>query len=156
RGPGRDLGGRGAAVTAMTTTPNGADHHAFWADYQQMLRLFHDGALTPADLGRWYTGRLRTVLRHVTAKSPFYRRHLAGVDIDRVTPRTLAALPFTTKDDLRREMYDVLSGSPAEASIFYETTGTTGASTPCPRGIRDILTSNAAVEESWRRLVRAR
>jgi phenylacetate-CoA ligase len=145
----------GAAVTSTFGPAVPAGHQEFWADYQQMLRLYYDMALTPADLGRWYTGRLRTVLRHVTAKSPFYRRHLAGVNLEQVTPRTLAALPFTTKADLRREMYDVLSGTPAEASIYYETTGTTGASTPCPRGVRDILTSNAAVEESWRRLFRA-
>lgn len=145
-------------MTAQTTTaPVGpADHRAFWDGYRQVLRRYHDGAMSEPDWTRWYGERLPAVLRHVTTRSPFYRRHLAGVDIDRVSPETLHTLPFTTKDDLRREMYDVLSGTPAEASIFYETTGTTGASTPCPRGVRDILTSNASVEEAWRRLFRAR
>ncbi|MCT2586802.1 phenylacetate--CoA ligase family protein [Actinophytocola gossypii] len=133
-----------------------AGHEQFWADYQKTLHRFHTGGLSELDWERWRADRLTTVLRHVTDRSPFYRRHLAGIDIDRVTPDTLHTLPFTTKADLRREMYDVLSGSPAEASIFYETTGTTGASTPCPRGVRDILTSNSAVEESWRRLFRER
>ena len=134
----------------MTTPALG--HEEFWADYQKILHRFHTGGLSDLDWTQWYEERLTTVLRHVTTRSPFYRRHLAGVDIERVTPETLHTLPFTTKDDLRREMYGVLSGTPAEASIFYETTGTTGASTPCPRGVRDILTSNASVEESWRRL----
>jgi benzoxazolinate moiety biosynthesis protein SgcD5 len=125
---------------------------AFWHEYQQVLRKFHDGTMSDADWSQWHSRRLTAVLRHVTDRSPFYRRHLAGVDADRVTPQTLHQLPFTTKADLRREMYDVLSGTPAEASIFYETTGTTGPSTPCPRGARDIMTSNSSVEEAWRRL----
>lgn len=137
----------------MSLALSAADE-AFWQEYQRLLRKFHDGAMTEADWSRWYGERLRVVLRHVTSRSPFYRRHLAGVDIESVTPETLPSLPFTTKNDLRREMYDVLSGSPAEAAIFYETTGTTGPPTPCPRGVRDILTSNSAVEESWRRLLR--
>ncbi|MFC8763320.1 phenylacetate--CoA ligase family protein [Streptomyces sp. NPDC057193] len=128
---------------------------AFWESYEPVLRAFHDGTLTDEVMERWRTERLTAVLRHVTDRSPFYRRHLAGVDLTRVTPATLAELPFTTKDDLRREMYDVLSGSPADAAVFYETTGTTGPSTPCPRGARDIATSNTAVEESWRRVLRA-
>ncbi|MGW5259467.1 phenylacetate--CoA ligase family protein [Microbispora sp. NPDC004025] len=144
-------------VNAVAAEPAGPPAlRAFWQEYRRTLRAFHDGRMTEADWDRWYGERLTAVLRHVTSRSPFYRRHLAGVDVERVTPRTLSTLPFTTKDDLRREMYDVLSGSPAEAAIFYETTGTTGASTPCPRGAKDILTSNSAVEESWRRLFEAR
>ena len=141
-------------MTAPTSGPGsaGTDDDLFWKQYQQTLHRFHAGEMTSADWDAWYGERLSTVLRHVTSRSPFYRRHLSGVDIAGVTPATLSTLPFTTKEDLRREMYDVLSGTPAEASIFYETTGTTGASTPCPRGLRDILTSNSAVEESWRRL----
>lgn len=141
---------------ATTTTPDENADQVFWGSYQQVLERFNAGTMSAADQARWQGERLPVVLRHVVERSPFYRRHLAGVDIDAVTPETLSTLPFTTKDDLRRESYGVLSGSPADASIFYETTGTTGPSTPCPRGLRDILTSNASVEESWRRLFRAR
>jgi phenylacetate-coenzyme A ligase PaaK-like adenylate-forming protein len=137
-----------------TVVSESVEHQAFWTRYQRQFRRFNSGLLTESDWAGWYGERLPAVLRHVTTRSPFYRQHLSEVDIDRVTPASLATLPFTTKEDLRREMYDVLSGSPAEASIFYETTGTTGASTPCPRGMKDILTSNASVEESWRRLFR--
>ncbi|MCE7002305.1 AMP-binding protein [Kibdelosporangium philippinense] len=125
---------------------------SFRDEYTETIDSYYAGTLTPAGLAEWQRQRLTTVLRHVTMFSPFYRRHLSGVDITEVTPQTLRQLPFTTKADLRREMYDVLSGSTADAAIFYETTGTTGASTPCPRGPRDIMTSNAAVERSWRTL----
>ncbi|MCB5165667.1 AMP-binding protein [Streptomyces bambusae] len=138
----------------MTTAP--APAADFLTRYGDFSRAFYAGRLTAADWDHWRAERLTTVLRHVTARSPFYRRHLAGTDIEAVTPETLHRLPFTTKDDLRREMHDVLAGPISEAAIYYETTGTTGASTPCPRGPKDVVTSNAAVEESWRRILRDR
>ncbi|WP_107503736.1 phenylacetate--CoA ligase family protein [Streptomyces solincola] len=143
-----------APLPARAPTPATGSDAAFLTAYDRISRAFYDGTLTPAALADWRTGRLAAVLRHVTERSPFYRRHLAGADLTAVTPADLTALPFTTKDDLRREMYDVLSGPVSEASIYYETNGTTGAATPCPRGARDIATSNAAVEEAWRRMFR--
>jgi benzoxazolinate moiety biosynthesis protein SgcD5 len=128
----------------------------FWAQYREVLHRCYDGAMTDRDWTGWYDARLPAVLRHVTTRSSFYRRHLAGVNVDRVTRANLRTLPFTTKNDLREAGYEVLSGTPADAAIFYETTGTTGSSTPCPRGPADILTSNASVEEAWRRLFAAR
>ncbi|AWI32802.1 phenylacetate--CoA ligase family protein [Streptomyces tirandamycinicus] len=139
----------------VAPAPESPDPDGFLASYRGVSRSFYDSSLTDAELAGWRGERLTRVLRHVTERSPFYRRHLAGVDIAAVTPDDLSSLPFTTKDDLRREMYDVLSGPVSEASIYYETNGTTGAATPCPRGAKDIATSNAAVEESWRRLFRA-
>ncbi|MEV4224119.1 AMP-binding protein [Nonomuraea sp. NPDC049725] len=132
------------------------DDAAFREEYRRLHTRFYAGAMSRDDWAAWQERRLASVLRHVTERSPFYRRHLAGIDLARVTPDTLPLLPFTTKDDLRREMYDVLSGSVAEAAVYYETTGTTGASTPCPRGPRDVMTSNSAVVEAWRRLFAAR
>ncbi|WP_205660549.1 phenylacetate--CoA ligase family protein [Amycolatopsis antarctica] len=137
-------------MTAADARPPFADHYA------AVLRDFRDGNMTATSRDAWRRERLTTVLRHVSARSPFYRRHFDGVDVDTVTPDDLHRLPFTTKEDLRREKYEVISGDIADAGIFYETTGTTGDPTPCPRGPRDILTSNAFVEESWRRLLRAR
>jgi benzoxazolinate moiety biosynthesis protein SgcD5 len=130
--------------------------HAFLDQYRRVRARYYAGTLTEGELAQWQSERLSAVLRHVVTRSPFYRRHLAGLEIDRITPRALSSLPFTTKDDLRQHKYDVLSGTIAEAGIFYETTGTTGAPTPCPRGPLDIATSNSAVIESWRRLFRAR
>ncbi|MFJ3906166.1 phenylacetate--CoA ligase family protein [Streptomyces sp. NPDC090025] len=148
-----------AVATTPAPVPGAADPGAgrddFLDAYARVSGAFYDGTLTEAELAAWRQERLTGVLRHVTARSPFYRRHLAGTDLAAVTPANLSALPFTTKDDLRREMYDVLSGPVSEASIYYETNGTTGTATPCPRGAKDIVASNAAVTESWRRLFRA-
>ncbi|MEW9532616.1 phenylacetate--CoA ligase family protein [Microbispora sp. NPDC049125] len=141
---------------AVTATSSPTDARRFRADYESLSERYFSGALTEADWTAWYAARLPAVLRHVTELSPFYRRHLAGVDVAAVTPADLSALPFTTKTDLRREMHAVLSGAPADAAVYYETTGTTGPSTPCPRGAVDMFASDAHVEESWRRLFRDR
>ncbi|NJP65942.1 phenylacetate--CoA ligase family protein [Streptomyces sp. ventii] len=115
----------------------------------------HYGFSGAARLDAWRAERLTEVVRHVRANSPFYGRHLAGVDPAAVTPATLHRLPFTTKDDLRREMYEVLSGPLSQARVHYETNGTTGPATPCPRSALEVATSNTAVEASLRHLVGA-
>ncbi len=132
----------------MTTTAA----HSLWLEYMPVFDLYQNGELTAEDWEKWRRNRLRATLRHVRDRSPFYGRHLSGIDVDSITPDTLERLPFTTKDDLRREMFDALSGSPAEALVYYETTGTTGASTPCPRDAKDVKTSNVHVEWAWRRM----
>lgn len=111
---------------------------------------YYARTLDAADLDRWRTEQLDRVLTKVSQRSPFYERHLRGVDVASVTPAGIAALPFTTKDDLRRELLDVLSGDVSEALFFYETTGTTGRATPCPRDAKEIISSNTHVTESWR------
>jgi phenylacetate-CoA ligase len=111
---------------------------------------YYDRSMSDEDWIDWYERRLGVVVRHVQQRSPFYARHLAGVDPGSLTLQTLADLPFTTKDDLRREMYDVLSGQVRDAVFFYETTGTTGRATPCPRDGKEIIASNLHVTESWR------
>jgi phenylacetate-coenzyme A ligase PaaK-like adenylate-forming protein len=126
--------------------------YRFWSDYPLFSERYQTGVLNAHDWNAWYADRLETVLRHVMDRSPFYQKHLAGIDLSDITPDTLDRLPFTTKDDLRREMHNALSGGPADALIYYETTGTTGASTPCPRDAKDVMSSNVHVEWAWRRL----
>lgn len=126
----------------------------FAARYLELHRAFYDRTLTDQALDDWRSGQLRTVLTQVRDGSPFYAQHLSQVDVDAVTPRTLARLPFTTKDDLRTHMLDVLSRPLAEAVFFYETTGTTGRATPCPRDGREVVASNAHVTESWAAIFR--
>lgn len=123
----------------------------FWNEYEDLCRRYYQGTLTPRDWASWREARLRAVLERVTRQSAFYRRHLAGCDIGSVSPQSLRSLPFTTKADLQQAGYDVLCGRAADALVFYETTGTTGVATPCPRDARDIASSNAHVEQSWRR-----
>jgi len=62
----------------------------------------------------------------------------------------LSSLPFTTKDDLRDSMLDILSGDLSEAIFYYETTGTTGPATPCPRDKKESYASNKQLTMAWR------
>ncbi|ROP32988.1 phenylacetate-CoA ligase [Couchioplanes caeruleus] len=106
-----------------------------WADF---ITRWNDGKVTPEELTDWQTSALRTVLGHVYDKSPFYGRRLAGVNLDIKELTGLADIPFTTKDDLREAMHDMLSGTVADAAFYFETTGTTGRPTPCPRAPIDF------------------
>ncbi len=129
-------------------------YNDFLDEYLPLISRYYAGEMTAADWTEWYDKRLARVVAHTQAKSPFYRRHLAGVEAAGVTTATLDRLPFTTKADLRREMFDVLSGDISDGTFFYETTGTTGRATPCPRDGKEVIASNAHVTESWRSIFR--
>ncbi|MFE4855815.1 phenylacetate--CoA ligase family protein [Streptomyces sp. NPDC056670] len=121
----------------------------FATRYLELHRAFYARTLTDTALAQWRTGQLATVLKQVSTQSPFYARHLKDADLSSATPDDLTALPFTTKAHLREEMLDVLSRPLADSLFFYETTGTTGRATPCPRDGREIVASNAHITESW-------
>jgi phenylacetate-CoA ligase len=111
-------------------------------------RSFAAGEWTEESLAAYQLQQFTRTLGYVKENSNFYRRHLAEVDpggIRSLAPEELAPIPFTTKDDLRREMFDALSLPVSKAWIFYETTGTTGRSTPCPRDNTDSLHNNMAL-----------
>lgn len=134
--------------------PDDERYAAFLDEFLDITERYYHGTMTSTDWTRWYDHRLRTVVRHVLKRSPFYGRHLAGTDPDSVGLDTLAQLPFTTKDDLRRELHEVLSGDVSEALFFYETTGTTGPATPCPRDGKEVIASNTHLTASWRSVFR--
>ena len=52
---------------------------------------------------------LRQLLAHAIERSPYHRRHLAGVDPDRIDPRDLTALPIMTKAEMMAELGDVFT-----------------------------------------------
>ncbi|WP_030668321.1 phenylacetate--CoA ligase family protein [Streptomyces cellulosae] len=111
-------------------------------------RAYTAGRWTEQELTAHQLDALRSTMEYVKKNSPFYRRHLVDVDPQSITslaPDQLAAVPFTTKDHLRQEFADVLSLPMHKAWIFYETTGTTGRSTPCPRDNTDSLHNNTAL-----------
>ncbi|MGW7464651.1 phenylacetate--CoA ligase family protein [Streptomyces xantholiticus] len=111
-------------------------------------RSYAAGRWTEEELAAHQLDALRTTVEYVKKHSPFYGRHLADVDpqsIASLASEQLAVLPFTTKDHLRQEFADVLSLPMHKAWIFYETTGTTGRSTPCPRDNTDSLHNNTAL-----------
>jgi phenylacetate-CoA ligase len=101
---------------------------------------------------------IRHTLAHVVAGSEFYRQHLSVAlqrhAVNDVTFEIFAELPFTTKDDLREHGFAVLSKPINEAWIFYETTGTTGKSTPCPRDNIDTTASNTALTVNYASVLR--
>jgi phenylacetate-CoA ligase len=108
---------------------------ASWVDF---MTRWNDGEVTAAELTDWQTSALRTVLGHVYDRSPFYRRRLADVNLDIEDLADLAEVPYTTKDDLRDAMHDMLAGTVGDAQFYFETTGTTGRPTPCPRSAIDF------------------
>lgn len=117
-------------------------HVAYWAD-----------ALSDQALADWHQQQLRDVVDHVKCHSPFYARRLAHIDANSLTLGELTALPFTTKDDLREAGFNILSGPLEEAIYYYETTGTTGPATPCPRDRKESYASNRQLAMAYRAVV---
>jgi hypothetical protein len=114
----------------------------------QNNREYFGRSWTPERLHAYQLAGLRQTMRVVKANSNFYARHLAQFDasfIDELSLESFARLPFTTKDDLRREMLNMVSKPLDECCFFYETTGTTGPATPCPRDYVDTIYNNMAV-----------
>ncbi|ACU72571.1 coenzyme F390 synthetase [Catenulispora acidiphila DSM 44928] len=134
--------------------PTTGDAAGFAERYLAVHRAFYARTLTEADHAEWRATQLRAVLTQVAENSPFYATHLKDADLSAATPEDLTMLPFTTKGDLRSAMLDVLSRPLTDALFFYETTGTTGPATPCPRDGREVVASNAHVTESWASIFR--
>lgn len=121
-------------------------------------RRFDAGGWRQDELAAHQLEALRDTLRYVTERSPFYRDLLRGLDASALTGLTFdtfAELPFTTKDDLRGQLMDILSKPVHEGWIFYETTGTTGRSTPCPRDNVDSIVNNTALTVCYDHVFRA-
>ncbi len=119
---------------------------------------FERGEWDAGRLADHQRGELRATLRYVTENSPFYRKHFARLnttDIDGFELADLAGLPFTTKQDLRENLLEMLSRPLTEGWVFYETTGTTGRSTPCPRDNTDSAVNNMALTVNYRDVLRA-
>ncbi|MGK4584923.1 phenylacetate--CoA ligase family protein [Kitasatospora sp. HPMI-4] len=125
-------------------------------DVVRRQRDFAAGRWSSAELAAHQLAAFNATLAHVRADSPFYRSHLAAAPeaLTDLSAESLATLPFTTKDDLRRAQQDVLSRPLSKAWIFYETTGTTGAVTPCPRDNTDSLHNNAALTAHYETMLR--
>jgi len=78
----------------------------------------HDGETLSAEkLYRYQTDRLKEVIAYVRKKSPFYRKHLAGVPEDFLScPEDITRLPFTTEADLRNHYLEMLCVSQSDIS----------------------------------------
>lgn len=133
-----------------TWIPNQGRYSDFIKSFTEVSEAYYGRKLSSEARDIWRESQLRQVLQKVSSSSRFYKQHFEGIDLSSIHHNDLTGLPFTTKDDLRREMFDILSGDVSEAVYFYETTGTTGRATPCPRDGKEIIASNAHVTESWR------
>jgi phenylacetate-CoA ligase len=86
--------------------------------------------LSAEKLYRYQTDRLKEVIAYVRRKSPFYRKHLAGVPKDFLScPEDMAQLPFTTEADLRSHYLDMLCVSQSDISriVTLFSSGSTAA-----------------------------
>ncbi|HVL82669.1 MAG TPA: hypothetical protein VM367_00015 [Pseudonocardia sp.] len=64
----------------------------------------------PAErLAEHRTAQLRELLRVAVERSPWHRRRLAGIDVDRVTEAGLGELPVMTKDDLMAHFDEIVT-----------------------------------------------
>jgi len=125
------------------------DDDFFWS-YDAIHQAFWTNKLTEDGLRCWHDDRLKMVLRHVKSKSAFYSEHLKDIDVEGVTLGNLSLLPFTTKDDLRSSLLDILSGTLEDSVFYYETTGTTGLATPCPRDKKESYASNKQLSMAYK------
>ncbi|MFI6644607.1 phenylacetate--CoA ligase family protein [Streptomyces sp. NPDC050504] len=126
---------------------------ALTEELRGMFDDFRAGTWSADDLRAHQTAKLRDVLAHVRAGSPFYRERLAGLSdgaLSALRSDDLRSLPFTTKEDLQRAQFDLLSLPVSAAWTFYETTGTTGRPTPCPRTNGDTIHNNTVLTSYYR------
>ena len=131
------------------------DLEAFARDAIAEQRRLRDRGWDAADLRALQLERAADTIRYVRENSAFYRDRLASVDVPAngpISAHELATAPFTTKDDLRSELFDVLSQPIDKAWIYYETTGTTGRATPCPRDERDSIVNNTALTLAYEQI----
>lgn len=125
----------------------------FKSEYDALHNAYWNNDLTESELEDWYENQLRAVLRHVKEKSPFYKEQLKNIEPSAVNLENLSSLPFTTKDDLRESMHDILCEGMDEAIFYYETTGTTGPATPCPRSKNESYASNKQLSVAYQRVI---
>ncbi|WP_418277567.1 phenylacetate--CoA ligase family protein [Isoptericola jiangsuensis] len=118
-------------------------------DFTALHRAQWSGTMGADQLDEYQRMNLGRTLDHCRNGSPFYQARLSSVTS--TTP--FQAVPLTTKDDLRTHLDDVPSLRLDESWVYYETTGTTGTSTPCPRNVDDSVRTAVALSESYRELL---
>ncbi|OUM04853.1 CoF synthetase [Pseudomonas syringae] len=122
----------------------------FIARYDDVHQAYWENMLTEEGLELWHEERLKEVLSHVKTQSVFYSNHFKNINVGNITLSSLSSLPFTTKDDLRAAMLDILSGTLEDSVYYYETTGTTGPATPCPRDKKESYASNKQLSMAYK------
>jgi phenylacetate-CoA ligase len=94
---------------------------------------------------RFYDQRRRTVWDHA-------RTTRAYGGLGEYSSAAFFTLDPTLKSTLKAQPLEFLAAGLADATKYYETSGTTGAPTPTPRLAEDMIWNSAAVCEAWRPL----
>ena len=116
---------------------------------------FETGGYTSDNLHRIQMGRFRDVVKFARGNSSFYKSHFSAVEEcshSQFTKQTISTIPFTTKNDLREAKHNICSMPLDNAWVYYETTGTTGTSTPCPRSELDSIVNNTPLILRYREI----
>lgn len=105
---------------------------------------------------RWQC--LRRTLSYVKDNSKFYSVQLASLSHDQIAHLDAGefaqTVPFTRKQDLQGTQESMLSKPLSRSWVYYETTGTTGAASPCPRDHRDSITNTIALTVCYESVLR--
>ena len=87
-----------------------------------IARLRWDGVQIEAAQRQGLTGLLAYAVEH----SPFHRERLAGLDVDRIDPRDLSALPVMTKHDMMSAFDDVVTNRSLSLELVEEALAAAG------------------------------
>jgi len=79
-------------------------------------------------LESWQISKLNETLAMVRAKSPFYRKHFAGLPASLTSLDELSQFPFTTPEDVRRSplQFVCVSQDEIQRVVTLQSSGTTG------------------------------
>lgn len=80
-----------------------------------------------AQIRRFQRDRLRALLAHAIARSPFYARRLSGVDPARFELDQLPGLPVMTKADMMAEFGDVVTDRRLTRAVVEDSLAATGS-----------------------------
>lgn len=98
----------------------------------------------------YYEKKSEEIIDYVKKNSKFYKTHFQKQSHNDSSYSFLKNIPFTTKEDLQRVGLDICSMDFDKIATYYETTGTTGNPTPCPRSPLDVETSGKFVENAMK------
>lgn len=116
---------------------------------------FEQGNINISELTLHQVDNFKTILRYVKNNSKFYGEHFKNIsfnDIELFDTNKINTIPFTTKEDLRLHGASLASMPLSKSWIYYETTGTTGKPTPCPRNEIDSIHNNTPLIIHYRKI----
>lgn len=116
--------------------------------YELNKSYFFKREISKDSLERYQIEGIRKTLNYVKQNSPFYKEYFSKYSdsfFTNISFEDFSKLPFTDKKTLRNQMFNMLSKPVEDCCFFYETTGTTGKATPCPRDYVDTIYNNAAI-----------